>query len=64
MSELFEDDLTDLDEALDIDSPESEESVERKTLESAAVNADARRRLEALLAEKKLREEIEDYMDE
>jgi hypothetical protein len=57
MTELFEDDEIDIIE----DSFNAEETVDIDTSESTIL--DARRRLEKKLEEKRLREELDDFVD-
>lgn len=57
MTELFEDDEIDIIE----DSFNAEETVDVDTSESTIL--DARRRLEKKLEEKRLREELDDFVD-
>lgn len=63
MSELFEDDDDDIEQSIDT-TVELEDEEELSDDEYQPSPSEARRRLETMLAEKKLRDELEDFFDD
>jgi hypothetical protein len=62
MSDLFDDEEDEKTLIVDDEVEDVEEVVEDNR--SKPVNSDARRRLEALMEEKRLQSELDDYLDE
>lgn len=61
MGDLFEEEDNEIEQPLDLDVEVEEELIEDDYQASPSA---ARRKLEALLAEKKLRDELEDFFDD
>lgn len=60
MTDLFEEDE---DEVIEVADDFDEVDVEVELVETDATGLDARRRLENMLDEKRLRDELEDFLD-
>ncbi|BCA96690.1 hypothetical protein TUM19329_30510 [Legionella antarctica] len=60
MSELFEEDE---EEAIEIEDDFEEVEVDTEITETPKGNLDARRRLENMLEERRLRDELDDFVD-
>ncbi|KTD79369.1 PA3496 family putative envelope integrity protein [Legionella waltersii] len=60
MSDIFEDDE---EEVIDIGEEFEEVDVDPEEVDATGVSLDARRRLENMLEERRLREELDDFVD-